>query len=171
MKPLDAPPADNTPPPAGGVSGLSLKGRALRYLAAREHSRAELMRKLSPHAPDAQILADLLDDLQAKDLLSEERLAQSLTRLGAQRYGNARIKANLQAKGLSAELVSAAMDDIGESERSRALVLWSKKFGQVAHDPKERARQMRFLAARGFSSETIYRVIKGSDDDEMGGGL
>ena len=162
-------PVEPRPEIAGAVTGLSLKGRALRYLAAREHSRAELMRKLGPHAPDAQTLAALLDDLQAKDLLSEERLAQSLTRVGAPRYGNARIKANLQAKGLSADLISTAMDHLETSEQARALAVWSKKFGTVAADPKERAKQMRFLAARGFSSETVYRAIKGLSDDDMGG--
>lgn len=159
----------DTPAPEMGRQGLSLKGRALRYLAAREHSRAELMRKLKAHAPDPQALVDLLDELQAKDLLSEERLAHSMARVGAQRYGNARIKANLQAKGLPADLVNAAIDEIEDSEHQRAYAVWSKKFGTVATEPKERARQMRFLASRGFSTDTIYRVIKGGADDDLGG--
>ena len=161
-----------TPPdtsaPEVGRQGLSLKGRALRYLAAREHSRSELMRKLKAHAPNPQELVDLLDELQAKDLLSEERLAHSMARVGAQRYGNARIKANLQAKGLSADLVSAAIDEIEGSEHQRAHAVWSKKFGTAATEPKERARQMRFLASRGFSTDTIYRVIKGGAGDDLG---
>ena len=157
-----------TPATDWGRQGLSLKGRALRYLAAREHSRSELMRKLKAHAPDPQALVDLLDELQAKDLLSEERLAQSMARVGAQRYGNARIKANLQAKGLPAELVSAAINDIEDSEQLRAHAVWAKKFGAVATEPKERARQMRFLASRGFSTDTIYRVIKGGAGDDLG---
>ena len=149
-------------------TGPSLKTRALRYLAAREHSRLELTRKLQPHVQDPDELQQVLDDLARKDLLSETRLAQAVVRTGATRYGDARLKANLRGKGLDAEQISEALGGLEGSELQRARGVWLKKFGEVAPDAKTRAKQVRFLASRGFSQATILRVVKGSDDD-LGG--
>ena len=86
---------------------LSVKGRALRYLAQREHSRAELERKLARAVQDlpegsaqAQISA-ALDELAAKGLLSEERTAQSVLLSQGRRFGTLRLRQTLQAKGLA----------------------------------------------------------------------
>ena len=149
-------------------SGPSLKTRALRYLAAREHSRLELTRKLQPHFQDPDELQQVLDDLARKDLLSETRLAQAVVRTGAARYGDARLKANLRGKGLDAEQISEALGGLEGSELQRARGVWLKKFGEVAVDAKARAKQVRFLASRGFSQATILRVVKGVGDD-LGG--
>lgn len=151
---------------AVAVDGLSLKGRALRYLAAREHSRAQLARKLKPHASSAEALEALLDALQAKDLLSEVRLAQAVVRRGAAKFGDARLHSSLRAQGLGDEPVRLAMGELEEDEFSRAHRIWLKKFGQTTRDPAAQAKQMRFLAARGFSQETIYRVLRGGRGEE-----
>ncbi|MFZ1500011.1 MAG: recombination regulator RecX, partial [Giesbergeria sp.] len=57
---------------------LSLKGRALRLLSQREHSRAELERKLARHLQEGEDLAAVLDDLQAKGFICEERVLASV---------------------------------------------------------------------------------------------
>lgn len=149
---------------------LSLKGRALRCLAQREHSRAELQRKLAPHVaerPDAdtaQQLADLLDELEAKGLLSEARVAESVLAGRGQRYGVRRLKQTLQAKGLPPELISSTLQQAGATELQRAQEVWRRRFGQAAPDAAGRARQMRFLAGRGFEGDVIRRVVQGDDD-------
>lgn len=148
--------------------GPSLKARALRHLALREHSRAELVRKLQPHVLEGDDLHALLDDLQAKGLLCETRLAQAVVRTGAARYGDARLKANLRGKGLDAEQINDALHGLERSELQRARGVWLKKFGEVAPDAKARAKQVRFLASRGFSQTTILRVVKGVEDDLSG---
>ena len=56
---------------------LSLKGRALRLLSGREHSRAELERKLAPHETEPGQLRRVLDELQAKDFINEQRVVDS----------------------------------------------------------------------------------------------
>ena len=61
-----------------GLVTLSLKGRALRHLAAREHTRVELERKLASHADSADELARVLDELQAKGFISEQRVVDSV---------------------------------------------------------------------------------------------
>lgn len=146
--------------------GLSLKGRALRFLAAREHSRAELMRKLAPHEETPGQLAAVLDDLTAKDFISEARVADSVVNRRASRFGAARVRHELQGKGLGADVIAGAMVQLKATELARAREVWCKKFGQSAVDAAGRAKHMRFLAARGFAGDVIRRVVSGSPDDE-----
>ena len=145
--------------------GLSLKGRALRYLAAREHSRAELERKLASHAESPQQLAQVLDELQAKDFISEARVVESVVNRRQAKLGASRIRHELMGKGLAVEAVAEAVSALKASEVDRAREVWRKKFGEPAADAAGRGKQMRFLAARGFGSEAIRRVISQTEDD------
>lgn len=145
--------------------GLSLKGRALRYLAAREHSRAELERKLKPHEEMPGQLAQLLDELQARDFISEARVVESVINRRAGRFGASRIKYELLNKGLGAEAVADAVASLKSSELERAREIWRKKFDGPASDAAGRAKQMRFLAARGFGGDVIHRVVGQAEDD------
>ena len=152
-------------------SALSVKGRALRYLAQREHSRRELERKLARHVEDtpqasaAAQIAAALDELAAKDLLSEARAAQSVLNGRGQRFGTRRLRQDLLVKGIDAELITATLQQARLTELDRARAVWGRRFGQPATDAAERARQMRFLAGRGFDGEVIRRVVRGADDD------
>ena len=152
-------------PAARAGLGLSLKGRALRYLAAREHSRAELERKLRPHEEAPGQLAQLLDELQAKDFISEARVVESVINRRAARFGAARIKYELLNKGLGAEAVADAVNRLKNSELERARDIWRRKFGEPAPDAVGRAKQMRFLAARGFGGDVIRRVVSQADEE------
>ena len=143
----------------------SLLARALGYLARREHSRAELQRKLAPHAESADQLARLLDELEAKKLLSDRRFTEVMTRSRGERFGAARVKQELRARGISDPLVREAVDGLARTELQRAREVWRRKFGAPPADAAERARQMRFLAQRGFSAEVIRRVVGGKDED------
>ena len=143
----------------------SLKGRALRLLSGREHSRAELERKLQRFEDAPGSLALALDDLQAKGFISEQRVVESVVHRRAAKLGAARIKMELQAKGLSPDAVAAAVTRLRASELERAREVWCKKFGHPPEDATERARQMRFLASRGFGGDTIHRLVSGGDDD------
>lgn len=146
--------------------GLSLKGRALRYLAAREHSRAELERKLAPHEETPGQLAQVLDELEAKDFISEARVVESVINRRAARFGAARIKHELLNKGLGAELVAGAVASLKGSEVERARDIWRRKFEGPAPDAAGRAKQMRFLAARGFGGDVIRRVVSQADEED-----
>ena len=147
-----------------GFQALSLKGRALRLLAGREHSRAELERKLAAHEAEPGELARALDELQAKGFINEQRVVESVLYRRASRLGASRVKQELQAKGLPAEAVAQAVAGLQATEVDRAREVWRKKFGEPASDPAGRAKQMRFLASRGFSPEAIRRVVRGEDD-------
>ena len=157
---------DSKPASRTGFS-LSLKGRALRYLAAREHSRAELERKLAAHEETPGQLAQVLDELQAKDFISEARVVESVINRRAGRFGAARIKYELQQKGLGADAVSQAVDSLKSSELERARKVWRKKFAAPAADAAGRAKQMRFLAARGFGGDVICKVTAAARKDDV----
>lgn len=150
--------------PAGRAGfGLSLKGRALRYLAAREHSRAELERKLAAHEETPGQIAQVLDELQAKDFISEARVVESVINRRAARFGNARIRHELLNKGLDPAQVADAVSGLKETELQRARDIWRRKFDGPAPDASGRAKQMRFLATRGFGGDVIRRVVSQED--------
>lgn len=140
---------------------LSLKGRALKYLAAREHSRVELTRKLAPHAESAEQVQQVLDELEAKGWLSAQRFADSMLHRKAARYGAARLQAELAQHQLPPEIAREATQSLRETEFERAHALWLRRFGEPPATPQEQARQMRFLAGRGFSGDVVRRVVRG----------
>jgi regulatory protein len=144
----------------------SLKGRALRLLSTREHSRFELERKLASYEEEAGSLAKALDELQAKGFINEQRVIESVLHRRASKLGASRIKQELQGKGLDPEAVQAALAGLQNSERVRARAVWQKKFGQAPADAREAARQMRFLATRGFGAEVIRSVVSGKFQDD-----
>jgi len=143
---------------------LSLTGRALRLLSTREHSRAELERKLARFEEETGQLAKVLDALAAKDFINEERVVESVLHRRSGKLGASRIRQELQAKGLAPDAIAQAMDDLRGSELERAREVWRKKFGHAPVDAAERGKQMRFLASRGFGGETIHKVVSGGDD-------
>jgi regulatory protein len=147
---------------------LSLTGRALRLLSGREHSRAELQRKLAPHEETPGELAAVLDKLAAKDLQSDQRAVDSLVHRRSAKLGTQRLRQEMQSKGMDPQAVAQAVDVLRTSEQARAHEVWRKKFGSPATTPAERAKQVRFLAGRGFSGEAIARVVSGAFDADEG---
>ena len=145
---------------------LSLKGRALRFLSMREHSRLELGRKLSKYAEEGDDIEALLDLLEKNNWLSQERFSESLIHRRSARFGNSRIVAELQSHGVKGEALQELKAGLADSETARACEVWERKFGVVATDPKERNKQMRFLMLRGFSQRAVQAAMKGVDLDE-----
>ncbi len=151
---------------------LSVKGRALRYLAHREHSRLELEQKLArrvlgtPEASAAAQIAQALDELCARGLISAERVAESVLTSRAPRYGVYRLRQTLQAKGLDATLVAATLATARLTELERARALWQRRYGTPASSAADRARQMRFLAGRGFEGAVIRAVVQGGGEPD-----
>jgi regulatory protein len=142
---------------------LELRARALRLLARREHSRAELGRKLAPRAESPQALNTLLDALEQKQQLSNARFASERARVLARKFGAARIRLDLKSKGVGEEIIdSVALE--GEAERAAAIL--ARKYRAAAATREERARRMRFLQQRGFSHDTIRRLLSSDADDE-----
>ena len=127
----------------------------------REHSRAELARKLAPHAESPQALDALLDELVSRKQLSDERYADERARSLARKYGPAKIRHDLRSKGIAAEVVGRVSAE-GELERARAIL--ERKYRTPAATREERARRGRFLQSRGFSMEVITRLLRDSEE-------
>ncbi|WP_232071295.1 recombination regulator RecX [Paraburkholderia pallida] len=142
----------------------SLKGRALGYLSRREYSRAELSRKLMPYTENADELEALLDALERDGWLSDARFAESVVYRRAARVGAGRIVSELKRHAVGDALIEEVNAQLRETELARARAVWQKKYGQLPETPAERARQARFLAARGFSMSIIGKILKGIED-------
>jgi regulatory protein len=143
-------------------------------LAQREQSRAEMRRKLlrqlradlaSAAGPDdagkegaTQQVDAVLDWLESHGYLSAERFVESRVHARAERYGNLRIRQELEQHqlGLSGELARA----LGASEADRARSVRSRRFAEPPRDAAERARQARFLIGRGFSSDAVRAALR-----------
>ncbi len=151
--------------PGAARPTLSLKGRALRYLSQREHSRSELERKLARFEEEAGSIARALDDLQAKGFISEARVVESVIHQRAPRMGGLRLRQELQHKGIAPEAIAQALAGLHDTELQRARAVWQRRFDSPPADAKERARHTRFLLARGFSGSVVARVLRGRDDD------
>jgi regulatory protein len=143
-------------------SPVELRARALRLLARREHSRAELGRKLSLHAESPEALEGLLTDLERRKQLSDERFTAERVRSLSRKYGAARIRADLKSKGIAPD-IAARVSSEGELERARVIL--ARKYPSSAGTREEIARRMRFLQSRGFSHDTIRKLLSSADAD------
>ena len=143
----------------------TLRERAFGLLARREHSRAELGRKLAAHAGPEDDLEALLEDLSRRKLVSDERYAESRTHALSRKFGAARIVQELRARGLDKGLAERASAAARVTEIERARAVWLRKFKHPPGSRDERARQMRFLQSRGFSFDAIRAVIRGADEE------
>lgn len=137
----------------------------MRLLAQREHSRAELERKLAKYEEEPGALAKALDELQAKDFLNDTRVVQSVLHQRAGRLGTMRLRQELQQKGIDPQAIATAMEQLKDTELQRAREVWQRRFGELPADAAERARQTRFLLARGFPGAVVGRVLKGGADE------
>ena len=137
-----------------------IRARAVRLLARREHSRAELARKLAEFGT-AEEIDDVLQSLTNNGLLSDARYAEAYVRGHAERFGAARLRQTLRQKGIAGELIDAQLAgaDAGD-ELERARAVWARKYGATPADGREWARQARFLQSRGFSTEVIRKLLK-----------
>jgi regulatory protein len=141
---------------------ISLRARALQYLARREHSRAELRAKLLPHIQGGDDVEAVLDKLEERNSLSDERAAAQIVHAKRSRFGAQRITHELRRKGIAEDLISAALPALKETELKATREVWQRKFGFAPRDEKEKAKQVRFMQSRGFSMDTIFKVLRTS---------
>jgi regulatory protein len=143
----------------------SVKARAVSLLAQREYSRQELSDKLTAAQASPEEVEQALAQLEAKGLVNDARVVETLVNRRSGKLGASRLRQELQAKGVSAELVAETMAGLKGTELARAQAVWQKKFGQLAATSAERNKQARFLASRGFSGDVVRQVVAGLSDD------
>jgi regulatory protein len=141
---------------------VELKVRALRLLTRREHSRAELARKLAPHAESTQALEVLLTELARRRQLSDERYAEARAHWLSRKYGATKIRQDLKAHGVADAVIDRVSSD-GDLEKAKAIL--ARKYRAPATTREEKAKRMRFLQSRGFSYDTIRSVLRVDDSE------
>lgn len=155
---------------AHGQQALSLRARALKFLAMREHGRNELARKLAPHAESPEQLQALLDELERAGHLSEQRFVESMIRRRGARHGSRLVERELRERGVAGVVSEPLLRELAAGDAQRAMSIWQKRFGQPPQNLAERARQQRFLAQRGFDAQTIAGVFRALRDPGAQGG-
>jgi len=150
------------------LSASQLKARAVRWLAMREYTRTELAHKLKSYTDIPEDIETALDDLEREGWQSDARFAQSFQRVKATKQGSALIAQGLRQKGIAPELITETLEQLKSTELERAKSVWDKKFGKtgISSDPKEKAKQGRFLMSRGFGAGVIRRVISGEIEQD-----
>ena len=147
----------------------TVKERALRMLARRDHSRVEMQRKLAGEDPP-EVVEAVLDRMAELGLQSDTRFAESFVRGRAPRSGRRKLEQELAQRGVARDDIAAALEsELGAGEFERARALWLRKFGVQPQDAREWAKQARFLAARGFSNDVVRRVLKEPFDESAQG--
>ncbi len=145
---------------AGATPVADLRARALRLLARREHSRAELHRKLSPHVEEDVDLEALLDDFTQRGWLSEERFIEQTVRAKSRRFGPLKIAHHLREKGIGEAGMAVALAQARAGEAEALESAWRARFGAPSPDAAGKARQIRFLQGRGFSLQSILDLLR-----------
>ena len=157
------PSSPNRPSPKSKPA-RSLRARALAALARREYSRRELAAKLKPFTENPAEIPELLDDFERRGWLSEARVVEQVLATRRRRFGAQRITHELREKGISEAAIGGAQEHLKQSEIEAARAVWQRKFKTPPADARERARHMRFLQGRGFSLDTILRLLRDADD-------
>ena len=154
---------------------MTLYERAIACLARREYSRAELARKLAVHTDVAEaaegvdpadLIAVVLDQLEAGNLLSDARYAEMLGHTRAGRHGSLRLRQDLKQGGVSEQDGEAPLAEAQASDLEYCRSVWQRKFAVLPVDLKDRARQTRFLLSRGFPGRVVAQVLKGRLDED-----
>jgi regulatory protein len=140
-----------------------LRERVLRLLARREHSRAELVRKLEQAGFDTSDIQPLLDEFEQKNWLSDQRFAESYVADHRARAGSVKLAYDLRQRGVRDSIIEVVLSENRDSEIDRARDVWKKKFDALPVNAHERARQIRFLQGRGFSQSVIQRTLKSAE--------
>jgi regulatory protein len=144
------------------VSFANVQFSAMSLLALREHSAWELEQKLQKKFDDCTLVAQVITDLTARDLQNDERFAEAFVKMRIrQGKGPVRIQYDLREKGIAADLIAIVLDDSNSLWLGLAQEVRIRRFGEkVPCDHKDKAKQMRFLQYRGFSSAHIQQIFR-----------
>jgi regulatory protein len=144
-----------------------VRNTATKLLAQREHSRYELQSKLLFRNYDEVEIKQVLGWLIHNGLQSDTRFAESYTRMKMRRgFGSIRIRQELHDRGITDELIERCLTIDLDEWAQEVIAVRRKKFGKsLPEDFEERAKQMRFLQYRGFTTEQIKHGMKQENGD------
>jgi regulatory protein len=138
-----------------------VKAAAVRLLARREYSRAELTLRLDRRGIPRELIDRALDELAAAGYVSDQRVAHATVAQKSGRYGKRAIVHALQERGIGPAEREAALAPLADGDEfADAQALWRQRFGVPPGTERDKARQVRFLQARGFSLSVVLRVLR-----------
>lgn len=139
----------------------AVRRAAMDLLARREHGRVELARKLRQRGAAAELVDVALEQLCEEGLLSDMRFLESFIRSRANGgYGPRRIRDELSQRGFSRATAEQALSESEIDWQENLHALWLRRFDGSPADPRERAKQARFLLQRGFAGEDVNRLLR-----------
>lgn len=139
-------------------------------MGKREYSYAELGQKLTKYldvesGEDIHAISAILEDFKTRGWLSDKRFTEQIVHARQTKFGVAKITHELREKGISQDLIEAAVEQVKGNELDNAKEIWLKKFKAGPANREEWAKQARFLQSRGFGFDTIKRVLNSKDND------
>jgi regulatory protein len=150
---------------------LQLKKRALYYLGKRDYSRIELRGKILSYSESLEIskvaLELVLDELEKKDWLSDERFAEQFVFSKKRKFGAHKIAYELKLRGVDELIINRVLSDIKDDEFILAKKIWEKKFNQIPITTDERAKQTRFMQSRGIGGAIIHQILSGKSPEPL----
>ena len=155
-----------TPPKAFGDEGdqaalTKAKQDALRFLAYRVRSHAEVRRKLVKNH-SSQVVEQVLEELQAQHLLDDAAFAQEWRRHRERRRprGQIAIRQELLRLGVEPEVIREALEGFDATDNAyRAGLNFSRRLARSDY-PRFRQRLWPFLQRRGFDHPVIQDVVR-----------
>ena len=147
---------------------VAVRRAAMDLLARREHGRVELTRKLRQRGAPDELIEAALERLTQEGLLSEARYLQAYIAYNAHAgYGPVRIREALSQRGLNRGDIEQALREAQVDWSEQLQQVWQRKFAAaLPRDPRERAKQARFLSYRGYPSDLVARLLCGCLDDD-----
>jgi regulatory protein len=145
------------------VAKPSLREQAIRFLARREYARSELEQRLVAKGGERDAIRAVLDALAAEGYLSDVRYARAVVAQKSGSQSRRGIVASLKAKGVGREDIDLAVAESELDDDAALRALWQRRFGEPPADDRAKARQVRFLQARGFALSAILKLLRSRD--------
>ena len=143
---------------------VSLRAQAIRLLARREYARSELEHRLIAKGAPRDEVGFVLDELIAQGYLSDARYARAMAMQKAGGYSRRSIAEALKAKGIARTDIEGALAEAEADDEKTLRALWQRRFGKPPTDEREKARQVRYLQARGFALSAIFKLLREAPD-------
>jgi regulatory protein len=142
------------------VAKPSLREQAIRFLAHREYARSELEQRLAAKGGERDEIRAVLDALVAEGYLSDVRYARAVVAQKSGSHSRRGIVASLKAKGVDPQDIALAVAETELDDDAALRALWQRRFGEPPADERAKARQVRFLQARGFALSAILKLLR-----------
>ena len=152
------------PAPGEGEQPLERAlARCYRHLGERDHSAAEMRRRLVRAGVEPDVIEEALAIVSEQGYLDDARYARLLVedRRNLDGWGAERIRERLERAGIDRDLIDQALSDCGHaSELAAATVLLRRRWPRAPADDRERQRAFGQLIRMGYESEVAYDAIR-----------